>query len=189
MRLIGILVALAVLAAATAASAKEITKVTACGADGCVTTRDPAVLQGMTNGGPPTVPPNASSPVVRLRAAVAERPGGRAVAHFTSFWVPEPRLLVTEDGSWMRLPGAAARALTKLTAGLAPLPASTIAAADTSPEPPPPPLKPAAPDAGGGIDWLLVAPIAAFAVAGALLLVVLLRRRPREGGAPHPAAP
>jgi hypothetical protein len=162
-----------VLIAAPAASAKEITKVRACGSDGCVTTRDHDVIQALTNGGPPTVPPRTDGPVIRLRATVTE-PGHGAVAHFVSWWVPSEHLLVAEDGTWMPIGGAPSRALDRLTTGLTPFPAAEELGLST-PAPTPAAAPPASDD--GGFDWLLVAlPGAALALAAALL--VLLRRRP-----------
>ena len=55
-RLIPLLAILIALVVAPAASAKEITRVRACGDGGCVTTKDPAILLGLMDGGPPTVP-------------------------------------------------------------------------------------------------------------------------------------
>src|ERR1044072_7623247 len=112
-RLIPLLFVLATLVVAPTAAAKEITSVKACGDSGCVTTKDPAILQGLMNGGPPTVPGDARAPVVRLTATITE-PGGDAVGTVQSQWVPSLRLLVAEDGTWMELPAAAERALDAL---------------------------------------------------------------------------
>jgi hypothetical protein len=161
---------LALLLAAPAAYAKEITKVRACGVDGCVTTRDPAVLAALTDGGPPTVPPKMQGGVISLRASVSD--GHRTVAHFTSWWVPELRLLVTEDGTWMPLPAASAVALDRLTGDFEPFPAST----SVSEQPPAATPAPAARADDGGPSWLLIALPAAGLLAGALWVV---RRAPR----------
>ena len=161
----------ALLAAAPAASAKEITKVRACGLDGCASTQDPAILAGLTDGGPPVVPPRMRGGVFSLRAAVSE--GHKTVAHFTSWWVPELRLLVTEDGTWMRLPAGSVAALDRVTGDLDPLPGSTIV---SQPGPAPTPAA-AAPQDDGGPSWLLIALPAAAVLAGALLVV----RRPPRG--------
>jgi hypothetical protein len=168
-RLAPILVVLAALVAAPAAQAKEITKVKACGTDDCVTTRDPAILQGLMNGGPPTVPPDAQREVIRLTATVAERPGGKAVATFESQWVPSLRLLVAEDGTWMKLPAGAERALNGL--GLEPFPAPRTAT----------PATPAPADDGGTPVWLLIA--AALALSGTLVAAAVFAQRPRHA---HP---
>src|SRR4051812_30522856 len=109
MRLVAALIAAAALVAAPTASAKEIVKVRVCGLDGCVTTRDEAILAGLTNGGPPVVPPPMRGGVISLRSAVSD--GQRVRAHFTSWWAPSLRMLVTEDGTWMRLPDLSAAAL------------------------------------------------------------------------------
>jgi hypothetical protein len=176
-----VLVLAAVLLAAPAAQAKEITKVRACGLDGCVTTRDQAVLAGLTDGGPPMVPPRMQGGVIGLHAAVSD--GQRTVAHFTSWWVPELRLLVTEDGTWMRLPTASAAALDRLTGGFEPFPASTIVS-----EQPPPPAATPAPAArtdDGGPSWLLLA-LAAVALLGATLWVIMRTPRARDFLAARP---
>jgi hypothetical protein len=170
MRRASILAVAALLLAAPAASAKEITKVRACGLDGCVSTRDPAILSGLTDGGPPVVPPRMQGGVISLRAAVSD--GHRTVAHFTSWWVPSLRMLVTEDGTWMRPPAGSVAALDRATGGLEPLPGSTIVSE-------PPAATPAAvtPKDDSGPSWLLIALPAAALLAGALLVV----RRPPRG--------
>jgi hypothetical protein len=169
MRRLTALIAFAtLLVAPAAASAKEITKVRACGTDGCITTTDAAILRGLTNGGPPTVPPPMRGGVISLRSSVSD--GSKTVAHFTSWWAPSLRLLVAEDGTWMALPAPSLAAMQRVTAGLKPQPASTIGLSTPTPAAAPP-------SSDGGFDWLLVlVPGAALALAAALL--VLLRRRP-----------
>jgi hypothetical protein len=169
-RLAILIVVLATLVVVPAAAAKEITKVKACGDDGCVTTKDPAILQGLMNGGPPTVPPNAHAPAIRLTSTVSERPGGKAIATFQSRWTPSLGLLVAEDGTWMKLPDDAARALNAL--GVHPFPATTGARPATSPT--------AAPDDGAPTWLLITAGLALAALLGGAVLWVL--RRPRGGG-------
>ena len=164
------LIALAVaLVAAPAAQAKEITKARVCGVDECATTRDPAVLQALMNGGPPTVPPNPAGGVISLRDTIAE-PDGTPVGQFTSWWVPSVRMLVAEDGSWMQLSSHSKAAIERVTARFEPFPGSTIGLPD---EPAPAPAAPAAADTGGGTPWALIAILAAALGAGAL---VALRR-------------
>jgi hypothetical protein len=182
MRRLGILIALAVLVAAPSASAKEIVKVKVCGLDGCVTTRDDAIIQGLTDGGPPQVPPPMRGGVVSLRSAVSD--GQRIRAHFTSWWAPSLRMLVTEDGTWMRLPDRSAAAINRASADFEPFPASTIGLKDTPASTPAAPAPaPAASD--DGFDWLPVV-LGAAALALALAAVLFLRRRPR-GDFPVPA--
>lgn len=171
MRIVALLVAIAALAAAPAAYAKEITKARVCGVDGCVTTRDPAILQGLMNGGPPTVPPNPAGGVISVRATVSA-PDGTPAGQFTSWWVPSVRMLVAEDGTWMRLPARPMAVIERLAGRFEPFPGSTIGLPDE-----PARHAPARATDGAGTNWLLIAlPIAAVA-AGALLLV--LRRVPR----------
>jgi hypothetical protein len=182
MRRLALLIALAALVAApSSASAKEIVKVKVCGADGCVTTHDAAIISGLTDGGPPIVPPPMQGGVIRLRSAISE--GGRIRAHFTSWWAPSLRALIAEDGTWMRLPDRSAAAIDRAAAGFAPFPAETIGLTARPPAP-----KPAAPPAPGddGFDWLLILLPAAGLALVAMALLLLLRRRPR-GDFPVPA--
>jgi hypothetical protein len=188
-RLVIAATAAAVLAWAPGAAAKEVTAVTACGPEHCSTTRDPAVLQAMMNGGTPSDPPSHPSGAIRLRAQI-EEPGGEVVGRFTNWWVPRTAMLVGEDGTWIAMPHAAVRALDSATDGMKPFGperlGSTFAGTSSHAAPPPPTnTRPAAaPDAGsdGGVPdglWLLVVPVGlALAAGGALLLI---RRRP--GGA------
>jgi hypothetical protein len=165
------LIALAVaLVAAPAAQAKEITKARVCGVDGCATTRDPVVLQALMNGGPPTVPPSPAGGVIRVRATVAE-PDGTPVGEFTSWWVPSARMLVAEDGTWMRMSSRSRVAIERVASRFEPFPGSKIGLSD---EPAPAPA-PAAHDSGGGPSWPLIALLGAAIAAGALLA---LRRLP-----------
>jgi hypothetical protein len=196
-RLVSAIVLAAVLAVPAAAAAKQVTGATVCGADGCVRTRDAAVLRGLMNGGPPTVPPTAGAPVLRVRAAVSERPGGRVRARFTTWWVPSQRLLVAADGSSMRLDPLAVRSLVKITHGMAPLPATRMGRAAGRSEPlagPPPQIRPApapavAVSTGGGADWLLIAVPAGIVLALAGGLLVHARRHRPGGGAARVVAP
>jgi hypothetical protein len=103
--------------------------------------------------------------VIKLRATVSD--GHLTAGEFTSWWVPELHLLVSEDGTWMRLPAASVAALDRLTSGFRAFPASAIVS-----EPP----AVATPKDDGGPSWLLIALPAAAVLAGALLVV---RRTPR----------
>lgn len=164
----------AVLLAAPAVQAKEITEVRACGVDACVTSRDPVILQTLMNGGPPTVPPSTHGGVISLRATVSA-PDGQEAGQFTTWWLPSTRMLVAEDGTWMRAQARAEPALERLAGHLEPLPGATIGLTDE-------PVRAAAPepaDDGGGTSWLIVAlPIAAIAAAALLAL----RRLPVRHG-------
>jgi hypothetical protein len=173
-RLATLIAVLATLVVVPAAAAKEVTKVQACGDDGCVTTTDPAILQGLMNGGPPTIPPDAHAPAIRLTSTVSERPGGKAIGRFQSQWVPSLGLLVAEDGTWMKLPADAASALNALD--VQPFPATKGA----QPAPARPATAPATDD-GGAPTWVLI--VAGLALAAILVAAVLyVLRRPRGGG-------
>jgi hypothetical protein len=172
-RLIPLLVVLAALVVAPAAAAKEITSVKACGDSGCVTTKDPAILQGLMNGGPPTVPPDAHAPAVRLTATITE-PGGDVMGTVQSQWVPSLGLLVAEDGTWMKLPASAERALNALDVRPFPVPGATKPAASPAPAPA---TAPPATDDGGFPAWLLV--VAGLTLAGVLVAAALYAQRPR----------
>jgi hypothetical protein len=168
-RLATLIAVLATLVVVPAAAAKEATKVKVCGDNGCVTTTDPAILQGLMNGGQPTISQDAHAPAVRLTATVSERPGGKAIGKFQSQWVPSLGLLVAEDGTWMKLPADAARALDALD--VQPFPRTGAAQ--------PAPSRPA--NDGGSPTWVLI--VAGLAVAAILFAVVLyVLRRPRGGG-------
>jgi hypothetical protein len=177
-RLAPIIALLAVFAAAPAASAKEITKARVCGHDDCVTTHDPAILNGLMNGGPPTIPQDPKAPMLRITATISERPGGEQMGTTQSQWVPSLGLLVAEDGTWMKLPDDAARALNALA--IEPFPAQPGAAANAAPTATPAPAGQA--DDGGLPVWLLIA--AALALVGALVAAALFAQRPPRRSVP-----
>jgi hypothetical protein len=183
-RLIIAVTAVAALAWVPGAAAKEVTSVTACGTDRCVTTTNPAVMQAMMNGGPPTDPPAHPSGAIRLRSRIDE-PDGTTIGRFTNWWVPRTAMLLAGDGTWMAMPHAAVQALDGLTVDLKPFGperlGSTFAETSSHAGSPPPVRTDPAPDDGGSpLDaWLIVVPVGvALAAAGALFLI---RRRP--GGA------
>ena len=118
------------------------------------------------NGGPPTVPPDAQAPAVRLTATITE-PSGDVMATAQSQWVPAVGLLVAEDGTWMELPASAARALNALDVRPFPVPGAPQPAASRAPAPPD----------DGTPTWLLV--VAGLGLAGALVAAALYAQRPR----------
>jgi hypothetical protein len=148
--------------------------VRACGSDGCVTTRDPAIIAGLMDGGSPTEPPGPADGVIRLTATVVEKPGGDPVGRFDSWWVPSLKLLVSEDGTWMPLPAAAADALAALD--LQPMPPSVMGSVAMSSPLPSSQLPP--PDDGGAPTWLLI--VAGLALAGVLVAAAFYTQRPRQ---------
>jgi hypothetical protein len=111
--------------------------------------------------------------MLRLKATISERPGGEEMGTTQSRWIPSLGLLVAEDGTWMKLPDDAARALNALA--LEPFPARPDAAPTAQPT-----AAPAAPADDGGLPvWLVIA--VALGVVGALVaLVIFAQRPPRE---------
>jgi hypothetical protein len=174
-RLAPIIALFAVCLAAPAAQAKEITKVKVCGSGGCVTTHDAAILNGLTNGGPPTVPQDPKAAVLRLTATISEHPGGKAMGTVQSQWVPSLGLLVGEDGTWMKLPADASRALNALA--LEPFPGRPAASKPATATPAPAPA-----DDEGVPAWLLI--VGALALVGALVAAVLFAQRPPRRSVP-----
>jgi hypothetical protein len=179
-------VVLAALAAAPAAVAKEITSVKICGADGCVTTEDSTLLQGMMSGAGAGSAPRHPSGAISLRSRITE-PGGKVIGRISNWWVPGTQLIVAEDGNWWTLPAGAVVVLEKVSAELHPYSPDRLGArfaGTASNAAPSPPVRPAPAtargDGEGGIDWLLVGGLCALAAVAATGLA-LLRRRP--GGA------
>jgi hypothetical protein len=176
-------VAAAVVVGAPLAAAKEVTQAKVCGSDGCTTTRDPALLQGLMNGGPPADPPAHPSGAFRIQAKVVE-PGGATIGRFTNWWVPRTQLVVGEDGGWSMLSPRVITAIASAAHGHKPfgperLGASFAGTSSHAGAPPPIHTTPVTGDSGG-IDWMIAVP-AAVAVLAAGLAVLLVRRRP--GGA------
>jgi hypothetical protein len=164
-RLTAIVVLTAALAAAPPAAAKEIVSVQACAADRCVTSKDEAVLTALMHGGTPA-PPQDGAPSVSLRASVGDGRTGEVFDTFTMEWVPARRMLVGEDGTWMRVPPAAGRALDRLSRSVA--------------APPPARRSRSAPAPGDGarLAWVLVAAAAIALPLGAVLLLRHASARP-----------
>ena len=177
MRRLAPIIALLALFAAPAAHAKEITKARVCGHDDCVTTHDPAILNGLMNGAPPTIPQDPKAPMLRITATISEHPGGEEMGTTQSQWVPSLGLLVAEDGTWMKLPDDAARALDALA--IEPFPAQPGAAATAATATPAPAAQA---DDGGLPAWLLFA--AALALVGALVAAALFAQRPPRRSVP-----
>jgi hypothetical protein len=174
----------AVLAAAPAAVAKEITSARICGADGCVTTRDDTVLQGLMQGGPPSDPPAHPSGAIRVRARVTE-PGGEVIAGIVSWWVPGTRLLAAEDGSWIALPADVVRVLAKVADHLRPYGPDRLGArfVGTSSHAAPPAPVQTGTTSDEGVDWLLFGGVGGLCLVAALTAAGLAVVRRRPGGA------
>jgi hypothetical protein len=155
-------VAALALAAAPAASAKEITKAEVCGADGCAAAAG-GDRQTLGNGGPTRTPP-AAAPFYTLRITVDHGDGATTSWEMTA--VPARRALRAEDGTWLDMPPDVAAVITKLAAGHRPFPASALTGAAPAPKPRPA----AAADAGSALWPEAVLIALALAVGGGFVV-------------------
>jgi hypothetical protein len=167
--------------APAAATAKEIQRVTACGADGCVEVgaRTEALLEvGDAAGGPTARGPG----FVRLHVTIGD--GSGAHARITQLYVPARDLVASHDdeGGWRWwTPGpASAVALRRAARGVRPLPAAQLPAEAVRTVPAVAPAAPAVVREGAGDDlprWGWAAMAAALAAVAAAGGTVLRRRR------------
>ena len=144
-----LVIAAVALGPAAAASAKEISAVKVCGADGCHDVTDRATM-AVADGGPPTTWPDEPSPFYRVKISVKGE-DGETVPGWTFLWVPAVQKVEFEDGTWGNPASTTIDELTKLTRSIEPLPASRL----TLPAPvqaevvaPPPAQAPPAADGG-----------------------------------------
>jgi hypothetical protein len=168
-----VLAAVAALALAPAASAKEITKAEVCGADGC-SAAAAADRQTLASGGGSRTAP-AAAPFYVVRIAVDGGDGHPQSWETTA--VPARRALRADDGTWLDMPPDVAAVITKLTADRRPFPASGLTGAAPPPKPRP------APAADNGSRLWPEGALIAFALAvGAVVLARGSRRfRPASG--------
>lgn len=96
-RLVIALVGLLTIAPAT--GAKEVQKVTACGIDRCVSTRDAVVREAVWSTRESRPLARRVHPIV-LRIAIGD--GRQVFDHQRLAWVPRFRALVFDAGTWMR---------------------------------------------------------------------------------------
>jgi hypothetical protein len=136
MRALAALVALALLALAPAAAAKEITEAQVCGSDGCASVDDSAALEILADGGPPRRPPPAA-PYYVMRLTI--RTGRGHTDRLLSEVVPMRRALRGDGGTWIVMPEAMYRLIARVTAHHRAFPAKSVPAA-----PRPAPREPAA---------------------------------------------
>jgi hypothetical protein len=161
-------IAAVALGPAAAASAKEISKVSVCGSDGCHDKTDQATM-AVADGGPPTGWPDARSPFYRVKISVKGE-DGRTVPGWTFLWVPAAQKVKFEDGTWGNPPSTTMDELDRLTRGIDPLPADRLELpADVAPAPAPAPARPASDDGLPTAVWV-------FIVAGALGIGLALAR-------------
>ena len=181
------IVLLLCLAAAAPADAKEVLSAKVCGANGCESSRDRALIAALGEGGDPVDPPKAAAPFFRVRLTIGEA-NGKVMDRFWTHFLPKGELIRGSDGTWMPAgdaytdalkkivnPGMAAypaSGLAKLLAGDKPVP-SYEARVSSVVEPPPPP--PAAD--GGGITAATIGIVVAGSLALAALVLLTVRRR------------
>src|SRR5687767_11934173 len=124
-RLVLIAVLLVPLAAAPPALGKEVLSVTACGTDGCSTSKDGGFLGAMTDVGLPTDSPADPAAFYRLNLTVGD--GDEVAGHDRLSWVPSEGVLLTRDGTWIAVRPEIRSGLDELTRGLDALPARRLA--------------------------------------------------------------
>ena len=178
------LTAILCLLPAAAAEGKGIAVIEVCGARDCRQVEDRGRLAEVVFAGRPSDPPDSPGGWYRMEVAVhgdGERDLSEAVV------VPSANRVRGEDGTWMEIDGASAKAFAKGVLGLEPRPASTLG--DLKPLPLPraqvvePPASPA--DAPAW-PWIAGAAALALAAVGAVALGLRRRRRlpptaPAEG--------
>ena len=125
-------VAVAALALAPAALAKEIKQAQVCGSDGCAAVDDSSDREVLVNGGPPRTPPTAA-PFYVVRLTVDE--GNGHSFRIRNEAVPLQRALRGDDGTWMEMPESMYRLIARKTAHHRAYPASSlVGAAPARPE-------------------------------------------------------
>src|SRR3712207_8475659 len=92
-----ILTALLVLAAP--ASAKELGRVSLCGADGCTDVTKKGATERVVEGGAVTSAPKRAQPYFLVRIGIRE--GEKIIHTFDTRWLPKAALLRGADGVWM----------------------------------------------------------------------------------------
>ena len=117
-------IAAVALGPAAAASAKEISAVKVCGADGCHDVTDQATM-AVTDGGPPTAWPDEATPFYRVKISVKGE-NGETVPGWSFQCVPSAEKIQFEDGTWGNPPSTTMDELDKLTRGIDPLPAARL---------------------------------------------------------------
>jgi hypothetical protein len=181
-RLVLIAVLLSSLAAASPALGKEVLSVTACGSDGCDSTKTAGFLRQMTDVGPPTDPPASPAAFYRLNITVGD--GNEVAGHDRVSYVPSEGLLLANDGTWLAVRPEIRSGLDELTRGLDALPARRLAgfpadAADAAPPAQAPASAPASTGDDSPIWWILVTGAAALLIGGLLVRAVRTARPSR----------
>jgi hypothetical protein len=141
-----------------------------CGADGCRDVTDRASM-AVTDGGPPSVPPDEAAPFYRVRISVTGE-DGEAVPGWSFLWVPSAEKIKLEDETWTNPPSTTVDELKLLARRVEPLPASKL----VLPEPVQATEVVSRTRAPAPGDGGLPTAVWAFIVAGALGLTALLAR-------------
>lgn len=134
-----LIAAAAVLAPAGPAAAKELTTLSVCGADGCVSRTDRLAdakrgHDGLLDVGTPMADPGPA-PFVRLKLGIGDG-RGRVFGRDVMVFVPRSGLVRAGDGVWYRLPADGLAFFRRAARGVTRVPASRL---------PPPPAPPPAP--------------------------------------------
>jgi hypothetical protein len=177
-----LLAALALLALAPAAGAKEVGLLTLCGTNGCHGVPGEAAKRAFENSGMTAPAPDRPERFLQLRVQIRE--GEQQVAGFAVRWLPAAGVIRSTDdagyATWSRPAAALSRALHRAAQGLEPKPAAALGTLRTAP----PPrarvdevfVPAAAQDRGGDEGGTSTLGLAAGAGALALAAVVLARR-------------
>jgi hypothetical protein len=182
---------------AAPAQAKEVLSTKVCGENGCVTSRDRALIAGLAEGGDPVDPPASAAPFFRVHLTIGEE-NGKVLERFWTHFMPNGELIRGADGTWMPATDAYTGALKKVVnPSMEAYPASRLAKLLASDQPVPdyqaqvssvvesPPSQPATD--GGGIAATTVGLVGGGALALAGLLLFVARRRRHMGGRPSAA--
>ena len=179
------------------AEAKEVLSAKVCGANGCETSRDRALIARLAEGGDPVDPPKAAAPFFRVRLAIGDE-NGKVMDRFWTHFMPKGELIRGSDGTWMPAGDAYTGALKKIVnpsmeaypaSGLAKLLAGDQPVPTSQPQVSrvvaPPQPRPAAD--GGGITAATIGVVVAGALAVAALVLLAVRRRRRMAARPRVA--
>jgi hypothetical protein len=151
------------LAAAPAATAKEIKKAQVCGPDACAAVDDEQGRAILVNGGPPRQPPTAA-PYYEVRITMAE---GDEEFPLSNAAVPARHALRGDDGTWMDMPPEMVALINKVAGDQRPFPAADLVGAAPPSESP---AQPGAADSSDSPLWPEGVVIALLAIGAAFLV-------------------
>jgi hypothetical protein len=185
------LLVLAGLAAPSGAGAKEVTKVTVCGASECRSTTDQLRLDSISDQGVTSDSPARASGWYEVRVTISPAEGEDFdPVDIKTVWVPAANrvrgLGEGDEEVWYQPGPQYESAISKLTAALRPFPVEDLTGLEPRPAPATAPPPAATPPGDGTSPWVWAAIVAAG--LGALALVPVLSRavggsgRRRRGG-------